>query len=300
MKKKYTDSDIQKMLVDLAEFVPEIDPNDAEWREFLREFIVARPNVQLNKEFAKEIRERILARSQQLKKSCWNIPQWLKLSGTFVAGAAMCATVIIPILRTPEFFETQDFVHENKTNRLKTIDAKDEKHEVIELILEDNQDISEFNIAPMMAKEMSAPVMVRSMPTLESDEMMVAAGTLNSTIGEVSMGSEMIEPMMFDGAINSRKRKMPPQLKWEEMPSDSDILRVATVFFMKHNFDTLSVSEPRLDKWWDNEETSWKPEFAPDRVGVIFSGENGLEDIRIDVETQTLKVVWMSYNHSAR
>ncbi len=299
MKKKYTDSDIQNMLVELAEFVPEIKPNDTEWKEFLREFISARPNIELNEAFARELRDRILERSQQLKTSRWKIPQWLKLSGTFIAGAAMCALVIVPILRTPDIIDAPNFIHTKRT-QLQAMNGGEEKHEVIELILEDSDNIPEFDIAPMMAKEMSSPEMARSMPMSETQELMVAAGTLNSTIGEVSVEDGMIEPMAFDGMVNSRMVDMPPQLEWEKMPSDSAILRVATEFFMKHNFDTLSMSEPQIDKWWENEEMTWEPKFAPDRVGVIFSGENGLEDIRIDVDTRTLKVVWMTYNYSMR
>lgn len=298
MKKNFTDSDIKKLLVDLAELVPEIDPNDSEWGSFLREFIAARPDVKMDEQFALELREQLLQRSNQAQsRTHVRLPQWLKFGGTFVAGAAMCAAVIVPMLKTPDFVQTENVKVPVTMWSMKAMPklAMDRGENQVEpLILTDAEEIPEFEIAPMMMKEMAAPVMLQSLPEPDSGEIMAGAGMLNSEVGVPAT-------MMMDGAFNSRMVIPQDQLAWEYMPSDAEILRVATEFFQHHNFDSLGDVTPRVDKWWENQaEMDWKPEFAPDRVGVVFSIGNGLEDIRIDVETRTLRVVWMSYNQSDR
>lgn len=300
MKKNYTDTDIQKLLVELAEFVPEINPNDTEWREFLREFIAARPDIQLDAAFEKEIRYQLIERAKKLKtKKRFMFPQWLKFGSTFVAGAVMCAAIIVPVLETPDLIQGQDNGAEPKMalmsggkvpmeNRLRG------KMAIKSLRLDDAEDIQEFKIAPMMAKEMAAPMMLRSVP--QEEALMVAAGTLNSAVGAVEQADVLHEPIMLNRSVDSRMMERRDELVWEDMPSDAEILRVATEFFENHNFDSFGEVAPRIDKWWDNnEESDWKPEFAPERVGVVFSIGHGVEDIRIDVETRTLKVVWMTY-----
>ncbi len=290
MTKKYTDSDIQKMLVDIAELVPEIDPHDSEWREFLREFIASRPDIQFNEQFAQELRVRVLERAQLLKnKKRTVLPQWFKLSGMFAAGAAVCALIMVPMIRTSEFSQIQDELAPVANMKMDRMRGGSGEPEMALLTMEDAETIPEFEIDSMMVKERRAPTMLRPLPPEEDGEM-AAAGTLNSEIGvsELMMAPDSSFPKI-------------PQLSWENMPSDDQILKVATEFFMKRNFDNLSVKAPVLDKWWENNgEGNWKPEFAPDRVGVVFASGNGLEDVRIDVDTRTLEVVWMSWSQSQR
>ena len=297
MKKNYTDSDIQKMLVDLAELVPEIDPNDSEWGAFLREFIAARPEVRLNEQFAQELRVRVLERANQLKtKKRGVLPRWLQLSGMFVTGAAVCAVILVPILNTSKEYQAHDEMASrslkmvsNNTRSVQPKMALDSADTPVEaLTLNDAEEIPEFEIAPMMAQEM--PPAVR-LPEADMNGEMAAAGTLNTMIGEPRL-------MMADDAVSVSSLREMPQLSWEDMPSDAEILRVATEFFRNHKFDSLGTFEPRIDTWWENNgEMNWKPEFAPDRVGVVFAFGNGLDDIRIDVDTRTLRVVWMSLNN---
>lgn len=298
MKKNYTDSDIKKLLQDLAEFVPEIDVNDTEWGTFLREFIAARPDVKMDESFAVELREQLLRRAENTsiyKKK--KFPLWLKFTTSFAFGAGVCAAVLVPILQVPEVVHTEENAAPMMMRGMKSMPqvAMDMADENVEsLTLRDADKIPEFELAPMMAKEVAEPVMFQSVPEEEDAALMAGAGMLNSEVG-------IPQKMMMDGAFNSRMAIRQDQLAWDKMPSDAELLRVATAFFEKHNFDALGDVTPRIDKWWENgEEMDWKPEFAPDRVGVVFSIGNGLEDIRIDVETRTLRVVWMSYNQSRR
>jgi hypothetical protein len=297
MKKNYTDSDIQKMLVDLAELIPEIDPNDSEWREFLREFIAARPEVQLNEQFAQELRVRILDRAHQLQtRKRGVLPRWLQLSGMFVTGAAVCALILVPILNTSKEYQAHDEMASrslkmvsNNTRSVQpkmTLDSADTPVEA--LTFNDVEEIPEFEIAPMMAKGMAEPIRLESLPNSDMNEEMAAAGTLNTMIGEPRL-------MMAEDSVAISSLREMPQLSWEDMPSDAEILRVATEFFQHHNFDSLGDVTPRVDKWWENQaEMDWKPEFAPDRVGVVFTFDGG--EVRIDVDTRTLEVVWMSWS----
>lgn len=268
MKKNYTDSDIQKMLVDLAELMPEIDPNDSEWGGFLREFIAARPEIQVNEQFVQELRVRLLERAHQLQtKKRSMLSRWLQLFGMFVTGAAVCAVILVPVLNAPEEHRAHDkralrtlkMVSSNMRSVQPKMDQDLADTPVEALTLKDADEIPEFEIAPMMAQEMSPAV-----HSPEADE-----------------NGEM------------------PQVSWEDMPSDAEILSVATEFFRNHKFDLLGSFEARVDKWWeDGEEIDGKPEFAPDRVGVVFIFDG--REVRIDVDTRTLAVVWMSYGHGQR
>ena len=297
MKKNYTDSDIQKMLVDLAELVPEIDPNDSEWGSFLREFITARPEIQVNEQFLQELRVRVLERAHQLQmKKRGMLPRWLQLSGMFVTGAAVCAVILVPVLNVPKEYQADDEIESRSlkmvSNNTRSVQPKTDQDladtPVEALILNDAEEIPEFELAPMMAQKVVAPEMIQSVPEKGDAALMAGAGMPNSEVG-------VPQKIMMDGAFNSRMTIRQDQLVWDQMPSDTEILSVATEFFRNHKFDLLGSFVARVDKWWeDGEEIDGKPEFAPDRVGVVFIFDGG--EVRIDVDTRTLAVVWMSWS----
>jgi hypothetical protein len=293
MKKKYTDSDIQKLLTDLAELVPEIDPNDAEWREFLREFIAARPNVHLDEALAKEVRQKLFQRVSELKNpKGFILPLWLKLSGTFLAGAAACALIIVPMIRTPEFSQTQDElapVANMKTDRMR---GSSGEPEIALLTMEDAETIPEFEIEPMMAKEMGFPKTLRSLSSEEDGEMVAASGTLNSEVGMAPVMMDMDgAPMMERNSERDLVMPVVPvQLKWEDVPSDDQIFRVAVEVFENNNFDTLGLQKPFIDKWWERGEENIHTEFAPEVMSVVFVYDDGKE-LRMEINVITMEVV---------
>lgn len=102
MTNKITNSDIKKLLTELAEHVPEIDPTDDEWLTFLKNFIAARPNVKIDKTFQKELRAELITRAAQIDKpvahTSAHVGIWWKLGLTFAGGAAICAAVIVPMM----------------------------------------------------------------------------------------------------------------------------------------------------------------------------------------------------------
>jgi len=370
MKKNYTDSDIKKMLKELARFVPEVDVNDTEWGAFLREFIAARPTEKLDKAVAQEIRCRILQRSEELHQQKQSrIPRWLKFTAPVALGAAVCAVVIVPMLQKPDMVLMKEssapVLHNRIASRSVPIVEKEVQMPLSQdravLVVQEIEQIfpvsepEEVVITPQMLEreeEVPAPdpeeenqpaegdrafldeppvpeaMMYMSEPVVEvpePEEVVVTpkmvlsseesnapepegVAQLDSLFPEETGGGDtmMAAPASAMGGISVVVQKSAsvsslPQLRWEDVPSDAEILRVATEFFRQHNFDSLGDVMPQIDKWWDNgEEMDWKPEFAPERVGVVFAMGNGLEDIRIDVETRTLRVVWMTYSQSNR
>ncbi len=272
MKKKYTDSDIQKILTDLSEFIPEIDPSDTEWKEFLKEFIAARPEVKLDAVLAKEIRQRLVQRAASLHApKQFRFPQWVKFAGTFVAGAAVCAVVIIPILKIPDTDTAQ--VSERSLFYIPSEEIDLDGlaiNSVEKLTLIDSEKVPEFDIAPMAVKRM-IPVLEQN---LSSNE-------------EVMIASDSVIPEEKPRTDSFMKGKGILLLGWEDVPSDLEILNVAMLFVEEKGY--AIGGDPFIDKWWERE-GDLSPEFAPDYFEVVFPLANGAE-LRVKVDARIMQVV---------
>ena len=266
MKKHMSDAELKRVMGEIAELFPEIDPGDDQWREFMRDFIAARPDVVIDETFSRVLRAEILLRAGEMSMSSSRWKRWMGMCGMFVAGVAVSAIVVLP-MTSFNFEEANEIGHERV----------------------------------MLGGAMPEMAMMKT-----SEHLDVSAGTLNSRMGGAEMAM-MAEPMMYDGGLALDGEDLMvnseiPQLSWDEMPSDGEILAVAIEFFDDRGFDSGDFDEPVIEKWWemrDEDDLNGfdidRPEFAPDRLGVVFTGRNGGE-IRIDVGMKDLNVLWMSYS----
>lgn len=338
MNKKYTDIDIQKMLRDMSELMPEINPNDSEWKEFLKEFIAARPKAKLDPIFAKEIRHKLLEKAAGIhtpKRVL--IPRWMKFAAPLTLGAAVCAVVIVPMLKTPELVQTKD-AHFS----IPAVVQIEEKG--IQLVFDETSEIQEVTMTPMMAQELT-PIVQEIVPVEYEDEVVAAPeeslyeneamaiaeeGPLylyekedvvipaepketERVSAPTSVPKNTDKPANVDNVAtrqvpdvhkepvfsSTTDGSMTPDtlsffaepatvpLRWEDVPSDVDILLAATTFVTQQG--TAIEQKPFINKWWETKSTGIS-EFAPDYFEVIFPQNNGGE-IRVEVNIRTMEVV---------
>ncbi len=305
MKKQFTDSDIKKMLKELAEFVPEIDVNDTEWGAFLREFIAARPKEKLDESVAQEIRCRILQRSEELhQRKHRRIPRWLKFTAPVALGAAVCAVVIVPMLQKPDIAlikeSSSPVLHNRKASRPVPILEQDMAEPVVQeegTVLSEPEDVvitsqvlerKEETLAPEPIIQMQKPVVEVPGPEEVVITPQMVLLSEESNVLEPEEEAQSVAPTTKAMAVPSPVS--PGQLIWEDVPSDADILRVATEAFEDNGFDSRGLDKSYIDKWWEEQGEMASSEFAPEIMTVIFPSANG-ESIRIELNVRTMEVV---------
>lgn len=99
------EKNIDHILSELIEMIPELKNNQDEWKEFIQEFVDARPDAKMDASFKIDLQNEILNKAKQMKSN----PKSKKTSNNFIAkmaltllgGGALATFVIVPMMQTP-------------------------------------------------------------------------------------------------------------------------------------------------------------------------------------------------------
>lgn len=95
--------DINALLQELSELIPEVTENPEPWKKMITDFIQSRPNSTMDDSFHADLRAELLRKAERLKRTPKNQKRfWVWPALSFCTGVALSAVVILPIMQTPE------------------------------------------------------------------------------------------------------------------------------------------------------------------------------------------------------
>lgn len=257
MTKKITDTDIKKLLAELAEHVPEIDPTDDEWLTFLKNFIAARPDVKIDKKFQKELRAELIARAAQLDRPIAHTHSglWWKLGLTFAGGAAVCAAVVVPMLT-----HTSTKITAPLAEKMMARDA-------VVFQKYDNQ-------VPPLKSDAPAEQLFYS-----------DAGAIDKTISAATTPKLSVtdSPEFDQKYLRTTTSSLTP-LDWEDVPAEAKLIAIAQKFLEKNEIDPQNFETPFVEKIWEINDQP-RPPYAPEQLTVVFS-----PGVRVTINLRTKTV----------
>lgn len=95
---------IDDLFSELIQMIPELQKDEADWREFIKKFVEARPNSQLDADFKKDLHHEILKKTTHMKTHSKKEPTKKdnligKLMFTFLSGGILTALFVLPTLQ---------------------------------------------------------------------------------------------------------------------------------------------------------------------------------------------------------